>query len=244
MKRKIINVFLCAAIIFSFSACKKEPGAGGRGSIKGKLYSGNINSPEFEITPECVEPEERVYLVYGDKLDGYDKDTRVSHDGTFEFKHLRKGTYQVFAYGYNPELPSSSGSNPVIKQVEISDARETAEVNDLIVYKRADRGGTSTIRGKLYAMYWSPGQQQLRGQGYVGDEVVYIKFGNSASYDDRIRTSHDGSFEIKNLRMGTYQVWAFSKDPQSPTEETAVLIDIEINERNQVIDIGDLEINK
>jgi hypothetical protein len=242
--KKIWNVFLCAVIILSFSACKKEAGPGGRASIKGKLYSANISSPEFEVTPQCVEPEERVYLVYGDKADGFDKDTRVNHDGTFEFKYLRKGVYQVYAYGFDPSQPSSSGHTAAIRQVEISNGSETKTVDDLVVYKSANKGGTSSIKGKVYAKYWSPGQQQLRGQGYIGDEVVYVKFGNSISYDVRIRTSHDGSFEIKNLRRGKYQVWVYSEDPQSPTEETAIIREIEINERNQVIDLGDLEINK
>jgi hypothetical protein len=244
IKSSIRHVIVSAAIILSFSACDKDPGPGGKGSIKGKLYSANINSPEFEVTPNCVEPEERVYLVYGDKIDGFDKDTRVNHDGTFEFKFLRKGVYQVYAYGYDPNLPSSSGHAPTIKQIEISSSGETKIVENFVVYKSANRGGTSTIKGKLFAQFWSPDLQQLRGEGYIGDEVVYIKYGNSTSYDDRIRSSHDGSFEIKNLRRGKYQIWAFSKDPQSPSKESAVIKEIEINERNQVIDLGDIQINK
>lgn len=244
MKKKILNLFLGAFVILSFSACNKEPGTGGRAAIKGKLLSGNINSPEYEVTNEDVEPDERVYLVYGDKADGYDKDARVNHDGSFEFKNLRKGAYQVFAYGYDPEKASSNDKSVILKSVEITDSKAVSEGNDLVIYKRADKGGTSTIKGKLYATYWSPDQTQLRGEGYIGDEVVYIKFGNSVSYDERIRSANDGSFELKNLRKGKYQVWAFSKDRESPTGKTAVVMDIEITERNQVIDLGDLEIKK
>jgi hypothetical protein len=243
MKKKILSLLLSSIILIGLLGCNKEPGPGGRATIKGKLLSGNINSPEFEVTPEDGEPEERVYLVYGDRMSGHDKDMRVSHDGSFEFKHLRKGVYQVFAYGYNPEKSSSNDMSPIIRTIEVSGS-QTAEVNDLIIYKKANKGGTSTIRGKVFAKYFAPGSGQLRGQGYIGDEVVYVRFGNSISYDVRIRTAHDGSFEINNLRKGKYQIWAFSKDSQSPTGETAVIKEVEINERNQLINLEDLEINK
>jgi hypothetical protein len=247
MRSTIIKPLLLFVIlsITIFLSCNKEPGPGGRAMVKGKLYSGNYHSPEVEIDSKDVEADERVYIVYGDREDGaFDDDVRTSHDGSFEFKYLRKGTYKIFAYGKDPELPSSSSKTPVIRTFEITDSKEAVEINDLKIFKEADKGGTSSIRGKVFVQDYNGTFTQLRGEFYSGDEVVYIRYGRDVTYNDRIRTANDGSYEFKNLRKGRYQVYAFSKDKtqQSPSGQITVLMDVEITERNQVIELPDLVI--
>jgi hypothetical protein len=246
MKRITVLALTAILLITLHSGCRKEPGPGGRASIKGKLLSGNIHSPEFEVTEEDGEPDERVYLVYGDREDGFDKDVRTSHDGTFEFKFLRPGTYKIFAYGFDPNMPSSSSRTAVFKTFDITANSQKAEGNNLIVYKEADRGGCSTIKGKVFAQYWNASFSQLRGEGYVGDEDVFVQFGNSGSFHQRIRTSADGTFEIRNLRKGKYRVFLYSKDPapEFPNGRRTIMQEVEVNGRNSLVDLGDIKINK
>jgi hypothetical protein len=245
--KKILTALLIVLLgVFAIS-CKKNPGPGGRAMVKGKLLSGNFHSPDVPVGQDDGEPDERVYLIYGDRTDGgLDDDQRTSHNGSFEFKFLRKGKYQLFAYSQDPNLPSSSSQTPVIREFEITSGRETIDIDDLIIYKAADRGGTSTIRGKVWAKDWNATFTQLKGEYYAADEWVYIKFGNSSGYNRRVRTSFNGTYEFVNLRKGRYTVFAYSKD-QSQTSisgNVEVIANIEITDRNTLIEIDDLVINK
>jgi hypothetical protein len=244
--RRLLLALTAILLIIIHPGCRKEPGPGGRASIKGKLLAGNIHSPEFEVTEEDGEADERVYLVYGDRTDGFDKDVRTGHDGTFEFKFLRPGTYKVFAYGYDANQASSSSKTAVFATFDITANNQKAEGNNLIVYKEADRGGCSAIKGKVYAQYWNSGFSQLRGEGYIGDEDVFVRFGNSGSFDQRIRTANDGSFEIRNLRKGKYTIILYSKDPspEFPSGRRTITKEIEITQKNTLVELEDILINK
>jgi hypothetical protein len=247
MKKKRILAALMILFLGVFGiSCKKNPGEGGRATLKGKLLSGNFHSPDVPVTLEDGEPEERVYLVYGDRDDGFDDDKKTNHNGAFEFRFLRKGKYKLFAYSQDPNLPSSSSKTAVVREFEIKSGRENIEINDLIVYKAADRNGTSTIRGKVWARNWNATFTQLKGEHYAADEWVYIRFGNSSGYNKRVRTAFDGSFEFPELRKGGYTVFTYSKD-QTQTSISGtieVIANIEITGRNMLIELDDLVINK
>jgi hypothetical protein len=64
------RVYLCAVIIFLasvFVACRKDPGEGGSSAIKGVLYAKNVQDHNAEVTPNDYEPNQRIYISYGDK---------------------------------------------------------------------------------------------------------------------------------------------------------------------------------
>ncbi|MDQ3191428.1 MAG: hypothetical protein M3Q58_07540 [Bacteroidota bacterium] len=239
------NIFLLT-LLFSVTcvsnSCKKDAGTGGRAYVKGKLYTGNYHSPEIQITEEDVEPEERVYIVFGDREDGYDNDIRTNHDGTFEFKYLRKGNYKIFAYGMDTTKASTSPKTPVIRNFEITDRKQNIEINDLIIYKPANKGGSAAIRGKIWVKDYNASFSVLKAEYYAQDETVYLKCGNESSYSERVRTSYDGSFEFKNLRKGKYQVYTYSKDStqSSPSGTIMVIQNAEISEKNQVLTLDNL----
>ncbi|GAB4252758.1 MAG: hypothetical protein Kow0079_07790 [Vicingaceae bacterium] len=122
--------FFIFAIVGLFFACKKEPGEGGRASIKGKVKMIDTiggNQGEYFL------PNEDVFIIYGEEDDIYDDDTKTNYDGSFQFKNLRKGTYRVFVYTNDASSPS--GISPVIKSVEISSNKEMVEVETIVVYK-------------------------------------------------------------------------------------------------------------
>ena len=64
--------------------------------------------------------------------------------------------------------------------------------------KSAGPGGAATIKGKIYVDEYVGTTYQ--GSYYGPDIDVYIIYGEESNmYDDRIRTSFDGSFEFRNL---------------------------------------------
>ena len=244
MKKIILLPFLFSIICLGISSCKKASGLGVRASVKGKLYSGNYHSPEIPVTEEDGEPEERVYLVFGDREDGYDADMRTNYDGTFEFKYLRKGTYKIYAYGMDTSKVSSSPKTPIIRTFEIADNKQNVAINDLVIYKEAGNNGSATIRGKVWAKSYNATFTELKGAYYAGDEEVYLKCGNETAYSERIRTAYDGSYEFKNLRKGKYQVYIYSEDSTmaSPSGRVMVMKSLEITEKNQMVKLEDLQI--
>jgi len=125
---KLTQLFILFIPLFLIS-CSKEEGEGGRSSITGKVYmvdqSGGTQG-EYYI------PDYDVFIIYGDKDDIYDDDTKTNFDGSFQFKNLRKGTYRIYAY--TTDAAEISGVSPVFKTVEIG-KKEDAEIGDIIVQK-------------------------------------------------------------------------------------------------------------
>lgn len=78
--------------------------------------------------------------------------------------------------------------------------------------KEAGIGGSSTIRGRVYAKYYDKTFTILNGEDYAPEQDVYIIYGDGASYDDRVRTNYDGTFEFNSLEKGDYTVYVYSKD--------------------------------
>ena len=58
--------------------------------------------------------------------------------------------------------------------------------------KEPGQGGSSTIKGKVYAKYYDKTFTVLQGEGYMPELDVYIIYGNDASFSDRTRTNYDG----------------------------------------------------
>ena len=77
--------------LMSFVGCQKEPGPGGKGHIHGHVeYNGDHVHDAF-------------VSIWYDETDvsnhhsGFDDQTFTSDEGEFEFEHLRKGDYFLFA---------------------------------------------------------------------------------------------------------------------------------------------------
>lgn len=243
-KNQTIFVLLLSTICF-LASCKKEAGEGGSSTIKGTLYSKNFYSPNTSITEEDFEPDEDIFLIYGEKPI-YDDDFKTSYDGSFEFKYLRKGTYKIFAYSLDSNQVSPSEKMPVTRTIEITGRNEVIDIKDLVVLKEANKGGTSTIKGKVFTKDYNGNFTIINSQYYTPDEYVYIIYGNSGHYNDRIKTNIDGSYEFKNLRKGSYKIFTYSEDPtlSSPSGIISVSENTEITAKNQVIELPDLIISK
>ncbi len=125
---KYVSLLFISSLLI-LTSCTKEEGEGGRSSIKGKIF---LKDQSGAVQGEYYAPDYDVYIIYGDKDDIYDDDTKTNFDGSFHFKNLRKGTYRIFAY--TTDASELSGVSPVFKTVEIG-KKEDADVGDIEVIK-------------------------------------------------------------------------------------------------------------
>lgn len=107
-------------------------------------------------------------------------------------------------------------------------------------------GGKATIKGKLTGRFYSDKQLTLLvGQSALGDENVYIIYGNDhTNYDDNISTSYDGSFEFKYLRPGKYVVFMYENCYPCASLQQEKLFEVDITTKDQVIDLGEIILTK
>ena len=96
MKLKSL-LFIPVILVLCFSSCSKVEGEGGAAKIKGKVIIHNYNSAGTLISTYPAADED-VYIIYGNENSFYDNDVKTSYDGSFEFRYLQKGNYQVFVY--------------------------------------------------------------------------------------------------------------------------------------------------
>lgn len=134
MKRASIWIAVMTLICTS---CTKDPGIGGKATIRGKVrvvdYNDNTCLPTGD---EYYGAEERVYIIYGDN-GFYDDDVRTDPNGLFEFRWLRKGDYTIFVYSDCPgggcpdQCPS--GTKPISVSTTIGKNKEEVELGDIVV---------------------------------------------------------------------------------------------------------------
>ncbi|MFN5417216.1 MAG: hypothetical protein ACK5B9_09180 [Flavobacteriia bacterium] len=113
--------------------------------------------------------------------------------------------------------------------------------------KDAGEGGKASIKGFVWLKEYNGNFNSLELEREAFDEYVYIQYGDDINYSDRIRTNYEGKFEFNYLRPGKYKVYVYSKDPNdkdnvSPTEMMAVIQDIEITEKKQVVELDTMVI--
>lgn len=111
--------------------------------------------------------------------------------------------------------------------------------------KTEGEGGLATIRGRVLVKEYNSTFTVLQEEYYVGDEDVFIIYGDGKRVDDRERTTFDGWFEFRYLRPGNYTVYAYSKDSTLQTNaKIPVIREVTINGRKDVVEVEELVIFK
>lgn len=107
-------------------------------------------------------------------------------------------------------------------------------------------GGKASIKGKLTGRFYTDTELTMfAGLSALGDENVYIIYGNEQTfYNDDISTSYDGSFEFNYLRPGKYVVFMYENCYPCSALQQEILFEVEITEKNQVVDLGEIILNK
>ncbi len=132
MKKTYFIVSICLTMLFAISSCKKEPGSGGSASIFGKVFVKDYNSTFTTFQGEYYGGDIYVYIIYGDDKDYSDK-VKTSYDGTYEFKYLRPGKYQVYTFSKDSTLQTTNVIG-VTQDVEITKRNQEVEVPDLVIF--------------------------------------------------------------------------------------------------------------
>ena len=122
----------------------------------------------------------------------------------------------------------------------------TLVVSSLGCSKAPGIGGKASIKGKLTGRFYTDTELTMfAGLSALGDENVYIIYGNEQTfYNDDISTSYDGSFEFNYLRPGKYVVFMYENCYPCSALQQEKLFEVEITEKNQVVDLGEIILNK
>lgn len=118
--------------------------------------------------------------------------------------------------------------------------------------KTEGEGGTSSIKGRVYAKYYNKQLTTLHAEKYAPEEDVYIIYGDEVTFGDNQNTNFDGYYEFKFLRPGKYKIYSYSRDTAGASigamnqnaPNVAIIQEIEITKRGQVITATDLAIIK
>ncbi|MDA8910254.1 hypothetical protein N9I21_00535 [Crocinitomicaceae bacterium] len=130
MSNKIKLILPIFILLFVFSSCRKVEGPGGGVTIKGVVIERNhVGTSVFEYPAA----DQDVYLIYGSENTFYDDDVKTSFDGSFEFRYLQKGDYQVFSYQDNPTV--ASGTDEVLLELNASSNNEVITLDTIYIDK-------------------------------------------------------------------------------------------------------------
>ncbi len=103
------------SVLFLASACKKEPGEGGKAQIEGVVMRQDVNAAGAPIGDPYPYQEARVYIIYG-AGDYSNNDVRTGPDGGYTFPWLRQGDYTVYTFG---ECNCPGKSTEVVEHVTV-----------------------------------------------------------------------------------------------------------------------------
>lgn len=130
MTNKIKLILPIFILLMVFSSCRKVEGPGGSVTIKGVVVERNhVGTSIFEYPAA----DQDVYIIYGSENSFYNDDVSTSYDGSFEFRYLQKGDYQIFAYQDNPSV--ASGTDEVLVQVNASENNQVILLDTIYIDK-------------------------------------------------------------------------------------------------------------
>jgi hypothetical protein len=97
-------------------------------TIKGVVVERNhVGNQVFEYAAA----DQDVYLIYGNENSFYDEDVKTSFDGSFEFRYLQKGEYQIFVYQEDNAEPS--GVSEILIPVNASENNQVITLDTLFI---------------------------------------------------------------------------------------------------------------
>lgn len=228
------------------TSCGKNEGPGGTGSISGRVTEQLYNDDYSLLIHERPAVDEEVFIVFGDEK-ALGSRVRTNNYGQFMFKYLYPGQYEVY-------IITDDSASVLDLETEKTwsaelDKGEDLDLGELVKLTRLDFDeGTATIKGRVKVIDYvdtSTWPNLVIERSYYGTEQeVYLTYGAHTFYDERIRSQHDGTFEFGNLIPGDYLVFLYSDDVRGESEKVAVKIQVSITSLEQVVDLGEIIIEK
>lgn len=256
MKKSLSNnsYFFLAFLLILLSACvKKNPGPGGTATISGVITGQNFTAGELE--------KQQLIFTGGEQIEHGDYFLlNQVKDGNNYYIYFKNPTWVTPA---DPGLQGRIGIEVVFNysdsNIEIAQAVKNklatlgvlefnmALSSDLLtlIYKSRkdvpdpDNGTTNfsiDVANQGSADFLSPTIL------YMAEKHVYLCYGSSSIPSEDVKTNNFGSFEFKNLQIGTYKVYVISDNPPYNDEHKEISQTIEITEKGMTIDAGTLHV--
>lgn len=139
---KLNSRFVCTSFVHGLAflllslttACSNPEGTGGDLTLTGQVLARKYNLTFTNLIAEYPQPEERVYLIYGNN-EIYSEDFRTDYQGRFRFENLQPGFYTLYAYARDSTGNEPSGLMPVFVQVSLESGKPVSEAPVLILPK-------------------------------------------------------------------------------------------------------------
>lgn len=242
MKSLIIS-FLFVLLCIS---CQKSEGLGGTASIAGTINEQFYNDDYSLMIHEKPAVDEEVFIVFGNEEE-LGARVRTNDLGQFRFKFLYPGDYRVF---YISDDSSALLNMEIEKSYELKVERgQELDMGSLDKLSTLDFDeGTAMIKGVVrvidYVDLSSWPDLVIDKTYYATEQEVYLTYNNHTFYDERIRTQSGGVFEFGGLIPGNYLVFLYSDDVTGETDKVSLEFEVSIDELDQVIDLGEITIEK
>jgi hypothetical protein len=107
--------------------------------------------------------------------------------------------------------------------------------------KGPGEGGRASISGKVYARNYS-NSFILRDSGYIGDQKVFIIYGDEQGVSDNVDTDFEGEFVFPYLRPGKYSVYVYTKRFGNTLLDSAIVQTVTIDDRRQQVELPTFDI--
>jgi hypothetical protein len=235
-KIKITGSIIVLLAFFS-TACTQQEGIGGNSHIKGKIQLNYYNDDFSLLLSDEPIPlaDEDVFLIFGnDSVIG--EKTTTSNSGNFEYKYLWPGNYKLYYYA-DDSTGKSKEKVPVVHNITLG-KDETLILDNLIEKKSLEwNEGTSSIKGTVWVINYKNSSSypnlEIKDVSPAQDQDIYITYGKHPFYDERIRTSNDGTFIFQNLIKGEYKIFLYSEDKTGATEMKVIQKDTIVNENDK-----------
>ncbi|RYZ14022.1 MAG: DUF3823 domain-containing protein [Sphingobacteriales bacterium] len=119
---------LAAIVCIGITSCKKDAGPGGLATIKGRVFATDVTT-SGNIKDSGYIGNQRVFISVSGNTVQFD-DVKTSYDGSYEFKFLRKGQYDVWAYS-DCDTCVWAQQKVILTGIDISDKKQTVVAPDL-----------------------------------------------------------------------------------------------------------------
>ena len=246
------QTFILLCLIILISSCKKIEGPGGTSSIRGKLSGQDYSFGDKEITT--------ISFTTG---------ATVEH-GDYWLLNSTDSSKLYYIYYTNPTWISSadpqlqgrigvpvsfnySDSNLEIAQRTLDSLQQLSGLPFSLSLTQDILTITSNANGEVVDAddYSTPFTVDVSNQGSPGvvgnsfgrgGERVYIIYGQNEYSSNSVRTDENGLFSFEGLQKGNYTIYALSEDTLQNGKFNRVSKSIQITDKKQIIDAGDLHV--
>lgn len=246
------QTFLLLSLLIIITSCKKIEGPGGTSAIRGQLTGQDFSFGEKEITT--------VSFTTGATLE----------HGDYWLLNSTDNSKLYYIYYTNPNWISSadpelqgrigiavsfnySDSNIDLAQRTMDSISQIADLPFSLSLTQDILTITSNSNGEVVDAddYSTPFTIDISNQGSPnsigesfgrGGERVYIIYGQNEYASNSVRTDENGLFSFEGLQKGSYTIYSLSEDTLQNGKFNRVSKTIQITDKKQIVDAGDLHV--